>query len=78
MRHFLEVDDLSVDELRRVMELSVETNLPKVLDGQGVALVFEKPSGRTRNSMEMATVQLGGHPMYIKPEELGIDTRETA
>ena len=28
--------------------------------------------------MEMATVQLGGHPMYIKPEELGIDTRETA
>ena len=57
MRHFLEVDDLSVDELRRVMELSVETNLPKALDGQGVALVFEKPSGRTRNSKEMATVQ---------------------
>ena len=28
--------------------------------------------------MEMATVQLGGHPMYIKPEELGIDSRETA
>jgi ornithine carbamoyltransferase len=51
---------------------------PKVLEGQGVALIFEKPSGRTRNSMEMAIVQLGGHPMYIKPEELGIDSRETA
>jgi ornithine carbamoyltransferase len=51
---------------------------PKVLKGQGVALIFEKPSGRTRNSMEMAIVQLGGHPMYIKPEELGIDSRETA
>ena len=78
MRHFLEVDDLNVEELQHVLELSIKPDLPKVLDGQGVALIFEKPSGRTRNSMEMATVQLGGHPMYIKPEELGIDTRETA
>ncbi|MCH2628166.1 MAG: ornithine carbamoyltransferase [Acidimicrobiales bacterium] len=78
MRHFLEVDDLTVEELQHVLELSIKPDLPKVLDGQGVALIFEKPSGRTRNSMEMATVQLGGHPMYIKPEELGIDTRETA
>ena len=78
MRHFLEVDDLTVEELQYVLELSIKPDLPKVLDGQGVALIFEKPSGRTRNSMEMATVQLGGHPMYIKPEELGIDSRETA
>ena len=78
MRHFLEVDDLNVEELQHVLELSIKPDLPKVLDGQGVALIFEKPSGRTRNSMEMATVQLGGHPMYIKPEELGIDSRETA
>lgn len=78
MRHFLEVDDLTVEELQHVLELSIKPDLPKVLDGQGVALIFEKPSGRTRNSMEMATVQLGGHPIYIKPEELGIDSRETA
>jgi len=78
MRHFLEVDDLSVDELRRVLQLARDPAPPKVLEGQGVALIFEKPSGRTRNSMEMAIVQLGGHPMYIKPEELGIDSRETA
>ena len=78
MRHFLEVDDLTVEELQHVLELSIKPDLPKVLDGQGVALIFEKPSGRTRNSMEMATVQVGGHPMYIKPEELGIDSRETA
>ena len=78
MRHFLEVDDLTVEELQLVLELSIKPDLPKVLDGLGVALIFEKPSGRTRNSMEMATVQLGGHPMYIKPEELGIDSRETA
>ena len=78
MRHFLEVDDLTVEELQHVLELSIKPDLPKVLDGQGVALIFEKPSGRTRNSMEMATVQLGGHPMYINPEGLGIDSRETA
>jgi len=78
MRHFLEVDDLNVTELRRVLELSAEPELPKMLNGKGVALIFEKPSGRTRNSVEMAVVQLGGHPIYIKPEELGIDSRETA
>ena len=78
MRHFLEIDDLTPEELRLVLELSTKTALPAILDGKGVALIFEKPSGRTRNSMEMATVQLGGHPMYIKPEELGIDSRETA
>ena len=78
MRHLLEIDDLEVEELQLVLQLSVATKPPRVLDGQGVALIFEKPSGRTRNSMEMAVVQLGGHPMYIKPEELGIDSRETA
>lgn len=48
------------------------------LEGQGVALYFEKPSARTRNSMEMAVVQLGGHPVYIQKDELGLGERETA
>jgi ornithine carbamoyltransferase len=42
-----------------------------------MALLFEKPSARTRNSMEMAVVQLGGHPLTIRPDEVGLDTRET-
>lgn len=78
MRHFLEVDDLTPDELRRVLELSEAYDPPQVLAGKGAGLVFEKPSARTRNSMELATVQLGGHPVYIRPEEVGIDTRESA
>jgi ornithine carbamoyltransferase len=78
MRHFLEIDDLAPAELERVLELSAIDDPPQVLAGQGAALVFEKPSARTRNSMEMATVQLGGHPVYIRPEEVGIDTRESA
>src|SRR5204862_3222172 len=35
-----------------------------------------KPSNRTRQSMEMATVQLGGHPVYTQGNEVGFDTRE--
>ncbi len=42
----------------------------------GVALIFEKPSNRTRHSMEMAVFQLGGHPVYTRGEEVGFDTRE--
>ena len=42
-----------------------------------MALVFEKPSARTRNSMEMAVVQLGGHPVTIRGDEVGLDVRES-
>ena len=77
MRSFLEVDDLTVKELNRVIDLCIDANPPKVLEGEGVALVFQKPSNRTRNSMEMATHQLGGHPVYIRGEELGFDKRES-
>jgi ornithine carbamoyltransferase len=78
VRHFLEVDDLGADELTEVLKLASEPAAPQVLAGRGVALYFEKPSNRTRNSMEIAVVQLGGHPVYIRDEEVGIDTRETA
>jgi ornithine carbamoyltransferase len=54
-----------------------EQSAPRVLADKGVALYFEKPSARTRNSMEMATVQLGGHPVYLQPAELGIGSRES-
>jgi ornithine carbamoyltransferase len=75
-RHFLEIDDLTPAELRRVLDLS-EGDAPQVLAGKGVALVFEKPSLRTRSSSEMAVVQLGGHPVTIGAAEVGLGTRET-
>ncbi len=77
-RHFLEVDDLTPAELTQVLDLAALDNPPQVLAGQGAALVFMKPSLRTRNSMEMAVRQLGGHPVAIAADEVGIDTRETA
>jgi ornithine carbamoyltransferase len=77
MRHFLEVDDLSRAELGRVLDLASAPSWPEPLRGKGAALLFEKPSTRTRNSMEMAVVQLGGHPVTIRPDEVGLDDRET-
>jgi ornithine carbamoyltransferase len=77
MRHLLEVDDLTPDELAHVLDLAEHPDPPQVLGGKGAALVFEKPSLRTRNSAEMAVVQLGGHPVTIGAAEVGLGTRET-
>lgn len=77
MRHLLEINDLTVDELTHVLALAQSDDPPQVLAGKGMALVFEKPSLRTRNSMEMAVAQLGGHPVYIQANEVGLDTRES-
>jgi ornithine carbamoyltransferase len=75
-RHLLEIDDLAPEELHAVLDLCEQADHPRPLAGKGAALVFEKPSARTRNSTEMAVVQLGGHPVYIRGEEVGLDTRE--
>jgi ornithine carbamoyltransferase len=81
-RDLLEVDDLTpvqFDELlSRAQAWKVEPgDVPRSLEGRGVALLFEKPSARTRTSTEMAVVTLGGHPVYIRPEEVGLGVRET-
>lgn len=78
MRHLLDITDLDADELAVVLRLSElpVSALGRPLDGQGAALIFEKPSTRTRHSTEMAVVQLGGHPVYTRGEEIGLDVRE--
>lgn len=78
VRHLLDVTDLTADDLRAVLALAARPDLPRVLAGKGVALLFEKPSARTRHSTEMAVVQLGGHPVTMRGDEVGIDTRESA
>lgn len=75
-RHFLEVTDLSAGELVDVLDASTAPR-DHVLGGKGVALIFEKPSARTRNASEMAVVHLGGHPAYISGAEVDFDGRES-
>ena len=77
MRHFLDVDDLEPSELARILNLATDPNPPQVLAGKGAALLFEKPSARTRSATEMAVVQLGGHALYITGAEVGLDERES-
>ena len=81
-RDFLEVDDLEPATLAALLERAetwkhAPDRIPAVLAGRGVAMLFEKPSARTRASTEMATATLGGHPVYLREEEVGLGTRET-
>jgi len=78
MPDLFDVDDLWPDDYQRVLELATSDDVGQVLAGLGVALLFEKPSARTRNSSEMAVFRLGGHPVYIQGTEVGLDTRESA
>jgi ornithine carbamoyltransferase len=73
-----DIEDLDLDAWEQVLTLARQQPPAQRLAGQGVALLFEKPSARTRNSTEMAVVDLGGHPVYIQGTEVGLDTRETA
>ncbi|MSO60268.1 MAG: ornithine carbamoyltransferase [Ilumatobacteraceae bacterium] len=77
--HLLNIADLGVGQINEILALSAQSveSLNAPLQGQGVALLFEKPSNRTRHSMEIAVVQLGGHPVYTMGEEVGLDVRES-
>jgi ornithine carbamoyltransferase len=77
-RHLLDIADLDRSEIFDILERSRRTpaSLGAPLAGLGVALIFEKPSNRTRHSMEIAVIELGGHPVYTRGEEIGLDTRE--
>ena len=78
-RDFLQITDLDAPDLAAILELAIRpiASLGRPLEGRGVALIFEKPSNRTRHSMEMSVVQLGGHPVYTRGEEVGFDVRES-
>jgi ornithine carbamoyltransferase len=81
-RDLLEIDDLDPVRLGRVLDNALAWKadpaaVPQVLTGKGVAALFQKPSARTRISVEMAVATLGGHPIYVRDEEVGLDTRES-
>ena len=85
MRHFLSLADHSTDELKTLLGLAVELkeelnstgrNLPE-LSNKVLAMVFQKPSLRTRVSFDMAMRQLGGDALYLSPAEIGLGKRES-
>jgi ornithine carbamoyltransferase len=76
--HLLDIDDLQPSQLAAIFDAAEDDFPPHVLAGRGMALVFQKPSARTRSSSEVAVFQLGGHPVTIRADEVGIDSRESA
>ena len=78
-RDFISISTLSPDELelllKEAQKMKQERNIP-LLQGKTIALLFEKPSLRTRLSFEMAMRQLGGHALYLSPQEVGMGKRE--
>jgi ornithine carbamoyltransferase len=77
-RHFITIEDLSQDDLASIYALATSPFDDTTLTGQGVALVFERPSLRTRASSSSAVHELGGYATFFSDEEIGLDSRESA
>jgi ornithine carbamoyltransferase len=83
-RDLLTIADLSTDEIREILDTAQAQKADPqgshtgALLGRSVALVFDKPSLRTRVSFERAVRRLGGDPIYLSPPEVGMGEREPA
>jgi ornithine carbamoyltransferase len=82
-RDFLSMADITSAELAALLETAVELKAKvkqgephPLLAGQALALVFEKPSLRTRLSFDVGMFQLGGRAFYLSPAEVGLGKRE--
>ena len=62
--------------LHRAATLKAAPRSSRALEGRCVALIFEKPSTRTRLSFEVGVVELGGHPLILRPDEMQLDRGE--
>ncbi|HET6367862.1 MAG TPA: ornithine carbamoyltransferase [Pseudomonadales bacterium] len=84
MKHFLSMEDLERDEVTRLFRLTAELksrikagDRATPLTGRTMALIFEKPSLRTRVTFEVGMVQLGGASVYLAAQEIGFGKRES-
>jgi ornithine carbamoyltransferase len=79
MKDLISIADLTSDDIRNLIKTALElkqgSNRP-ILAGRTLALIFEKPSLRTRVSFDVAMSQLGGHALMLSPAEVGLGQRE--
>jgi ornithine carbamoyltransferase len=84
MKDFLAISDYTPAELQSMLDLAIQLkeernskgNLP-LLKGKVLAMIFQKPSLRTRVSFDMAMRHLGGDALYLSPQEIGLGKRES-
>jgi ornithine carbamoyltransferase len=86
LAHFLDLGDLSNEQFWGLLRLArhfkeerarTGRNQP-ILTGKALAMIFQKPSLRTRVSFEMGMQHFGGHALYLSPDEVGLGKRESA
>lgn len=84
MKHFLELADWTAADLQDMLDMAVDLKEewraggnPPLLQGKALGMIFQKPSLRTRVSFEMAMQHLGGHALYLSPQEIGLGKRES-
>ncbi len=82
-RHFLSMTDLNAEELRRILDTAADLKqrrlrgeLPPLLHRKTLAMIFQKPSLRTRVSFEAGMTMLGGHAIYLSPNDIKLGQRE--
>ena len=82
-KHFMSIYDLDTSDVKEVLDYAIETKkkakageLPELLKGKSMAMIFRKPSLRTRMSFEMAMVGAGGYAFYVSDEEIKLGRRE--
>ena len=84
MKHFLDIADFSSSEVEDLLKLAVKLKdqyrkgiYRPLLKDKVLAMVFQKPSLRTRVSFDMAMRTLGGDALYLSPQEIGLGKRES-
>jgi ornithine carbamoyltransferase len=84
MKHFIDLADWSSADVQRLLASAVQLKAqwhnggnPPLLQGKTLAMIFQKPSLRTRVSFEVAMQHLGGHAIMLGPDEVGLGKRES-
>ncbi len=81
-RHLLSILDFSREEIYELLDIAMylkknRGSVSRVLENRSLAMLFEKPSTRTRISFEVAMTELGGHSLYLGPRDLQLGRGET-
>jgi ornithine carbamoyltransferase len=79
VNHFLKLSDIAPEEIQPLLARAIELKAgatSNALAGKSVAILFEKPSLRTKLSFWVGAEKLGGHPVHFAPEEVGLGRRE--
>jgi len=80
-KNLISVADLTIEEIQNILKTASNLKISEAssaLKGKNIALIFEKPSLRTKVSFSVAIEELGGHYIYLSGEEVGLGTREPA